>query len=198
MSFGGKGSSYQWQQGTSGRDAPRRLEMPYDQLVRGLIGQMATPPETPISTPLQQSISNLQSGNFASAFGLGGGMADRLSGGTGSSSGSGTDGGGFAAGSFSPDAAGGQQGLQTRSQLGLPDRASYFPFMPSADDIAAIGLSPVRTQVKDQQKDTNTINRLQDRIDTRTAQGKGSDKAQNRLGRVKARLDRNTGPTYNY
>src|SRR5262245_35522003 len=111
MSFGGRGSSYQWERGVTGRRAPQRLQMPYDMLVRGLIGQMAEPPETPISTPLQQAISNLQSGDPSRAFGLGGGIAGRLSGSdlAGSTGSSGGTAAGFRPGSFLPGAEGGQQ-----------------------------------------------------------------------------------------
>jgi hypothetical protein len=199
MSFGGRGSSYEWQKGLSSRHAPARLQMPYDQLVRGLIGQMAEPPETPISTPLQQAISNLQSGDPSRAFGLGGGMASRLSGASTSTapSASGTDAAGFAPGSFSPNAPGGPSGLQSREQLGLPDRKSYFPFMPSADDIEAIGLAPVRSQKKATNELRDKIDRLQTKIDVREAAGKGHGKADKKLEKVKTRLGAQpTAPSY--
>src|SRR5262245_43738307 len=119
MSFGGKGSSYQWEKGHAARGATQRLQMPYDMLVRGLIGQMAEPPETPIPVPLQHAISNLQSDNPALDFRPAGSMAARLGGGgSTASSGTGTSERGFAPGSFLPNAPGGQQGLQTREQLG--------------------------------------------------------------------------------
>ena len=209
MSFGGRGSSYQWEKGTTTRQAPPRLQMPYDQLVRGLIGQMAQPPETPISTPLQQAISNLQSGDVGRAYGLGGGIASRLSGqamDTGATGGSSTGGStgsaggtapGFAPGSFLPSAPGGQQGLQTREQLGLPSRESYFPFTPTKEDIEAIGMKPVRSQIKAKNQRQEAVDRLQTRLNTREALGKGTEKVTKRLDKAKAKLGAvPSGPTY--
>jgi len=206
MSFGGRGSSYQWEKGTTTRKAPARLQMPYDQLVRGLIGQMAEPPETAISTPLQQAISNLQSGDVGRAYGLGGGIASRLSGqatdtgatgggSTGAPSGGTTP--GFRPGSFLPGAEGGQQGLQTREQLGLPSRESYFPFTPTKEDIEAIGMAPVRSQVKERTDLQNRIDRLQARISTREAMGKPHEQASKKIEKAKIKLAAQPkGPTY--
>jgi|GEM_PF-6317524 len=209
MSFGGRGSSYQWEKGMTGREAPPRLQMPYDQLVRGLIGQMAEPPETAISTPLQQAISNLQSGDVGRAYGLGGGIAARLSGqatDTGATGGSSTGGStgsgggtapGFAPGSFLPNAPGGQQGLQTREQLGLPSRESYFPLTPTKEDIEAIGMKPVRSQVKQRNVLQDRIDRLQAHIDTREAMGKEAPRATKKIEKAKIKLAAQpTGPTY--
>jgi hypothetical protein len=201
MSFGGRGSSYQWQKGTTGRDVPPRLEMPYDQLVRGLIGQMAQPPETAISTPLQQAISNLQSGDVGRAYGLGGGIASRLSGAADTAPDSTGSGGasapGFKPGSFLPGAAGGQQGLQTREQLGLPSRESYFPFMPTKEDIEGIGMAPVRSQVKARTDLQKQIDRLQTKVNTREALGKPHEQATKKLAKAQTKLGATTkGPTY--
>src|SRR5262249_25008285 len=111
MSFGGRLSSYQWQKGTEGRQAPRRLQPVLDMMTRSMIGQMANPPDTAIATPLQQAVSNLQSGDVGREYGLGGSMVQRMSGqggatgGTdtgGTSSGSGGSGAGFAPGSMLP------------------------------------------------------------------------------------------------
>jgi len=205
MSFGGKGSSYQWEKGVSARRAPARLQMPYDQLVRGLIGQMAEPPETAISTPLQQAISNLQSGDVGRAYGLGGGIASRLSGqamdtgatGGGSTGSAGGTAPGFRPGSFLPGAEGGQQGLQTREQLGLPARESYFPLTPTKEDIEAIGMAPVRSQVKQRNVLQNQIDRLQARMNVREAMGKPTEKVSKKLEKAKIRKEAQpTGPTY--
>jgi len=200
MAFGGKGSSYQWEKGVSGRTPPPRLQMPYDQLIRGLIGQMAEPPETAVSTPLQQAISNLQSGDVGRAYGLGGGIASRLSGqvddrpSTGSA---GASAPGFRPGSFLPDAAGGQQGLQTREQLGLPSRESYFPLTPTKEDIEAIGMTPVRSQIKGKNVLQDRIDRLQAKITTREAMGKESPRAEKRLEKAKIKQAAiPKGPTY--
>lgn len=79
-------------------------------LERQILGQMTQPPETAISTPLQQAVSNLQSGGRGA---LPGGFANLPN-----------------------------NGMQTRAQLGLPDRKSYFPGTPSFDEAAALGAFP--------------------------------------------------------
>lgn len=96
---------------------------------RMLLGQLVNPPDTAISTPLQQSVSNLQGGfgQMRSNFGMAGGLADQLAG----------RGGG---GQMLPGA--NQSGLQSRAQLGLPDRDSYFTFKPTAEDVASLGAVP--------------------------------------------------------
>ena len=204
MSFGGRGSSYQWQKGTDYRGAPRVLKPGYDTLIRGMLGQMVNPPDTAISVPLQQAVSNLQSGDPGRAFGVGGSMVNRLAGrtdatgaGGGGDAGSpGTAGAGFAPGSFLPSASGGQQGLQTREQLGLPERSSYFTFMPKPEDIANIGLSPIRSSIKNKDQLTSRIDKLQTQIDTREAAGKPHGQADKRIARAKATLAKNTGNLY--
>ena len=205
MSFGGRGSSYQWQKGQDWRAAPRVLKPGYDVLTRAMLGQMVNPPDTAISTPLQQAVSNLQSGDPGRAFGVGGSMIDRLSGKTGATEapggGSNTDssgasGAGYAPGSFSTNAPGGQQGLQTREQLGLPDRSSYFTFMPKPEDIANIGLSPIRSSIKNKDQLTNRIDQLTQRQSDRAAAGKDTTKVTKKLEKVKGRLAKNTGDLY--
>ena len=54
----------------------------FSTLNRMLLGQMVNPPDTAISTPLQQSISNLQGGygQMRQNYGLAGGLADQLAG----------------------------------------------------------------------------------------------------------------------
>jgi hypothetical protein len=79
-------------------------------LERMVLGQMTTPPNTAIATPLQQAISNLQSGGRGSMPGGLGNLPNN--------------------------------GLQTREQLGLPDRRSYFPGLPTTDEAAALGAFP--------------------------------------------------------
>ena len=208
MSFGGRGSSYQWQRGTDYRGAPRVLKPGYDVLTRAMLGQMVNPPDTAISVPLQQAVSNLQSGDPGRAFGIGGSMVNRLAGTTGATGATGAGGGGadagspgtagagFAPGSFLPSASGGQQGLQTREQLGLPERSSYFTFMPKPEDIANIGLSPIRSSIKNKDQLTNRITNLQAQIDTREAAGKPHGQADKRIARAKATLAKNTGNLY--
>jgi hypothetical protein len=157
----------------------------YDQMLRGLIGQMARPPETAISVPLQQALSQMQSGKYDVPIG----MARRLGGAA-------NTGAGFEAGSFLPNAPGGQQGLQTREQLGLPPRESYFTFMPSPEDIANIGLSPIRTSVKGKEKSLATISQLEKRAAAREAMGKDTTVVKSRLAKQKERLKTNTGDLY--
>jgi len=171
----------------------RRMES--DVAMRALLGQMIAPPNTAISNPMQQAISNLQSGAPERAFGLGGGLASRLSGGAvpGTISGNSP---GFAQGSFAANAAGGQQGLQSREQLGLPPRQSYMgDFMPSAQDIQNIGLPPIRSDDKKltkmnarEDRLTGRQDRLENRIATRQAAGKMTGQAEQRLNRVNAKL----------
>jgi hypothetical protein len=192
MSFGGGGTTYQWQEQNQKR-GPGRVQRPtYDTMIRGLLGQMVRPPETAISVPLQQAVSNLQSGNFK----VGGSMVDRLAAKdlTGVPGGSAST--GFPAGSLLPSAAGGQQGLQTREQLGLPSRESYFTFMPKPEDIEKIGLSPIRSSVLNKEKLGNQIDRLQTRIATREAAGKPHAQATRRLEKAQKQLKKNTGDLY--
>lgn len=90
----------------------------FDLTTRALIGQLAQPPNMAISVPMQQAISTLQAGQT-------GGILGRLT------AGQGQDPATF--------------GLRTREQLGLPDRKSYFPGVPSFEEVAALGaLPPIR------------------------------------------------------
>jgi hypothetical protein len=183
--FGGKGSQYQWQETDTTR-MPTRVQKPmYDQMIRGLIGQMARPPETAISVPLQQAVSQMQSGKYDVPIG----MARRLGG-------EGNIGQGFAAGSFLPNAPGGQQGLQTREQLGLPPREDYFTFMPRPEDIAAIGLSPIRSSIKGKDTLNKAITRLTQKQAAEEAMGKDTRITAHRLGKKKETLKTNTGALY--
>lgn len=190
MAFGGGGSTVQWQEQNQKR-GPGRVQRPtYDTMIRGLLGQMVRPPETAIASPLQQAVSNLQSGNFN----VGGSMVDRLaaknvSGVPGASSGP-------TPGSELPDAAGGQQGLQTREQLGLPSRESYFTFMPKPEDIANIGLSPIRSSIQDKDPLTTQIANLTARQQTRADAGKPTTGVDAKIAKAKAKLAKNTGDLY--
>src|SRR5262245_61451605 len=69
MSFGGPGSSYQWQEQTQARRPGQRQQMSFDVLQRMLLGQLVKPPQSEIPVPLGQAISNLQSGDPGRAFG---------------------------------------------------------------------------------------------------------------------------------
>jgi hypothetical protein len=184
--FGGGGSQYQWQQGDTSRAATRVQKPMYDQMLRGLIGQMARPPETAISAPLQQAVSQMQSGKYDVPIG----MAARLGGAAN------TGGSTFAPGSFLPNAPGGQQGLQTREQLGLPPREDYFTFMPRPEDIEKIGLSPIRSSIKEKDKSEAAISRLTKAQAAREAMGKDTSLVASRLERQKAKLAKNTGDLY--
>lgn len=174
---------------------PGDNRMESDVVKRALLGQLIKPPDTAISTPMQQAISNLQSGAPERAFGLGGGLASRLSGGAvpGTIAGNSP---GFAPGSFAANAPGGQQGLQSREQLGLPSRSSYMgDFMPSAEDIRNIGLPAIRSDDKKltkmnqrEQRLTARQDRLESRIAARQADGLPTGQAERRLGRVNTKL----------
>lgn len=184
--FGGKGSQYQFQEGDVSRSATRVQKPMYDQMLRGLIGQMARPPETAISVPLQQAISQMQAGKYDVPVG----MAARLGGAA-------NTGAGFAPGSFLPNAPGGQQGLQSREQLGLPPREDYFTFMPRPEDIEKIGLSPIRSSVKDKDVLTNRIKALTMKQAAQTAAGEDTTITAHKLAKKQDRLKMNTGDLYN-
>lgn len=118
-----------------------------DLLTRAMIGQMVNPPNTAISTPLQQAVSGYQQMMPGLQQAAAGSLAQRLAqpasgtGGAGSAvSGTAPTG---ASQDWTPGAGANQAGLQTRAQLGLPDRSSYFTFMPTAQQVADIGLAPI-------------------------------------------------------
>jgi hypothetical protein len=96
-------------------------------LQRMLLGQMAQPPNTAISVPTQQGISALQAMLPAMMQRSGGSIAGGL-----------TAGPPNMGGSYLPGP--GQAGLQTREQLGLPDRQSYFPFGATPDQLKQVGI----------------------------------------------------------
>jgi len=123
--------------------APPQQQQLADLLNRAMIGQMAKPPETAISTPMQQAVSSYQQMMPGLQQAASGSLAARLSGPAPGSGVTGTGSGG-ASQDWTPAAGANQAGLQTREQLGLPDRSSYFTFMPSAQQVADIGLAPVR------------------------------------------------------
>src|SRR5215469_11636785 len=87
-------------------------------LERALIGQAVNPPNTAISVPQQQAATLGQAGPFGAADYLGIGATKSLAPG--------------------PE----QAGLQTRAQLGLPDRSSYFSFLPTAQQVQSLGMLP--------------------------------------------------------
>jgi len=69
--------------------------------------------------------------------------------------------------------------------------------MPSKEDIEAIGMAPVRSQIKGKNVLQNQIDRLQARIDTREAMGKGHELATKKLEKAKIKQKAiPTGPTY--
>lgn len=183
--FGQKGTTHQAQEGDTSRWATRVQKPMYDQMLRGLIGQMAAPPETAISVPLQQAISQHQAGKYDVPVG----MARRLGG-------EANAGVGFPAGSFLPNAPGGQQGLQSREQLGLPAREDYFTFMPRPEDIANIGLSPIRTSIKGKDTLLKGISNLEKRQAAREAMGKDTTVVKSKIEKKKERLKTNTGNLY--
>jgi hypothetical protein len=68
--------------------------------------------------------------------------------------------------------------------------------MPSPEDIAKIGLSPVRTSIKGKEQLEGRISKLQERQAAREAAGKDTTKVAKKLERVKGRLAKNTGDLY--
>src|SRR5215813_7559543 len=85
---------------------------------RALMGQLVNPPETAISVPQQQAATLAQAGPLGAADYLGIGATQSLLPGPR------------------------QAGLQTREQLGLPPRSSYFTDMPTNEQVAALGMLP--------------------------------------------------------
>lgn len=174
-----------------------RMAMAMDLANRGILGQLAQPPETAISIPQQQGISNLQAGlpAMGANFGIGGTMAERLGGrpiapvqtslGTAQP------------GAMLPGGSGQQFGLQSRAQMGLPARTDYFPFTPSAEEVAALGLPSVRPGSKQGQKLAKREEKLTNRIENRQAAGKGTAKAEGKLARVQSK-QRRTAERQNY
>jgi len=69
--------------------------------------------------------------------------------------------------------------------------------MPTAEQVADIGLAPIRPGGgKETQAQFKKAQKLQQRISTRTAQGKPSEQAQAKLKNVQARLNAMKGPSY--
>jgi hypothetical protein len=142
-----------------------RQQQLFDMLTRQLTGQLAKPPETAISVPQQQAVSYMQH-LMGSPQLSGGTLAERL----GSSGSSGTGG---SMGSFTPTSQSGQPqaGLQTRQELGIPDRESYTPagFVPSPEQVMAIGLPNVRAGTQWQRKENNKQRREQAKLQKQEA-----------------------------
>ncbi len=176
----------------AGRYPTERTGQLFDLASRGLIGQLVNPPETPIGVPLQQAVSNLQGGfpTLMSNFGLGGGLADRLGGGPPPTAAGAAPGSG--AGSLLPTSISGlgqQFGLQSREQLGIPPRESQFSFLPNADEIAKIGLAPVRGGTKQLDKLQRRETKLEGRQAKATASGNEGKaaKAGRKIDKVQAK-----------
>lgn len=106
-------------------------------LNRALLGQLVNPPNTAITTPLGQGATMLQQG------GTFGGAADTAA----------------------KMAADPSYGAQTREQLGLPDRRSYFTFLPTAEQVAALGAVPGIQTSPGTQKAMDQLDKLQARAD---------------------------------
>lgn len=123
-------------------------------LLRNLLGQQVAPPDTAISVPQQQAISQLQGMSPSSA-----GISARLNAPDP-----------FAGKSFLPGE--GQAGLQTREQLGLPSRASYNPLAISLDDLKSIGVPPVANPPRRTGRLGEKIERVERRAGNATAKGK--------------------------
>lgn len=194
-------SSRQWQEQLGGRRPGKDTKTQFDMLGRGFLGQLADPPDTAISVPLQQATSLYQGGFPAmqSAMGLGGGMADRLGGGTGGIEGQPQPGQLLPASMQAPRGGPGasakpsQWGTQSREQLGLPDRSSYFPLTPNVDEILAMGQPPVRSNDRMTNKLTKREDRLERKIARREDKGKNTAKQERKLAAVSAKKDVRAG-----
>lgn len=199
-SLGGKTTSEgSTTQGQSRSAAPNQRPM-FDVLTRALMGQLSDAPETPISVPLQQAISNLQGGMgmMRDNFGLGGGLANQLTG-------EGVGGGGMLPPALQAQRFGGnpaqyqQTGLQSRADLGIPDRNDNMDragFIPTSEELQALGAVPAIRPSPSGKKAQKNIGRLEDRqerlttrIDRRQEAGKKTGKAERRLANTEARLN---------
>jgi hypothetical protein len=165
---------------------PEQRQM-YDVLNRAFLGQMVKPPETAVSVPTQQAVSTMQ-GMAPAMQQAGGPLASRLSAPAPTPTGG-------AGATWTPGA--NQQGLQTREQLGLPARSSYFTFMPSAEQVAQIGMAPVRPGGnKKVQQDYAKQKELQNKVAQRDTLGKPHAKADRQLTNIQNRLNAAKGPSY--
>lgn len=133
------------QHGTQTQDSSRSvassLKQPYDLLRRAMVDQMVNPPNTAVSVPQQQALSSLQAmfpmlqGQASGQIGLAGALSGRGVPGAGMPN--------FGQANYLPTGQP-QFGLQSREQMGLPDRSSYFPNMPTNEQIQQIGMPSVR------------------------------------------------------
>jgi hypothetical protein len=160
----------------------------FDIIQRSILGQQLSLKDTPISVPLQQSISGMQDVMqplFNQAFGAqtGQGLAGRLAG-QGASPG------------IQPAAGAPVFGrTQTREELGLPSRRENFPFTPTAEEFKEkVGLPPVTKtgRVKRKEKKLRTLKkheaRREARIERREAAGKGTAKLERRQRKTRRKI----------
>lgn len=198
-SLGGKTTSEgSTTQGQSRSAAPNQRPM-FDVLTRALMGQLSDAPETPISVPLQQAISNAQGGlpYMRNQLGMGGGLVNQLTG-------QGVGGGTMLPPELQAQMRGGnpaqyqQTGLQSRQSLGLPDRNENMDragFIPTPEELQALGAVPAIHPSPSGRKAQKNIGRLEsraerltERIDRRQEAGKKTGKAEQRLANTQARL----------
>ena len=130
-------------QSTHRQQNPRQRQL-QDILTRILTSQAVSPPNTAISVPFQQAVSEAQANmprlNAQAAHGLASGEAQAAANNPLSSG-----------APMLPGA--GQAGLQTRAQLGLPDRASYLgPLAPSLEEVRKAGIADIRGGTAAEQK----------------------------------------------
>lgn len=186
-----KSKSRGYQSGKSRREPLGRQETLFDVLGRNLLGQQVGLAETPISVPLQQSVSGMQDVMqplFNQAFGAqtGAGLAGRLAG-QGAVSG------------IQPAAGAPVFGrTQTREELGIPPRRDAFPFTPTPEEIlGGPGLPPIRSTPaakradekarraqKKESKLEGRIEKIEGRIGRRKELGLGTGRQEKRLARV--------------
>lgn len=199
-SLGGKTTSEGSTTQNQHRSAAPNQQPMFDVLTRALMGQLADAPETPISVPLQQAISNAQGGlpYMRNQLGMGGGLVNQLTG-------EGVGGGSMLPPALQAQAFGGspsqyhQSGLQDRQSLGLPDRNDNIDragFIPTPEDLRALGAVPAIRPAPSAKKAMKNIGRLEnreekltERIDRRQAAGKKTGKAERRLANTQARLN---------
>lgn len=184
---------------TVGRAARRPLreqETLTGLLTRALLGQQTALPEIPVTVPTQQAISGLQDilqPILNRAFEAPQGLAARLSA-PGGAPPTATP----AAGAIPPGPGVPAFGrTQTRDELGLPARREAFPFTPTPEELEeTIGLPPIRSTPRTRQRARQVrqlerrAGKIGERIERRELAGKGTGRAERKLGRVERKLRR--------
>lgn len=162
----------------------------FDLIQRQLLGQSIALPDTPISVPLQQSISGVQDALvpiFEQAFGANRGIRGLLD--TQAQTPFSGDGEAAAPPQFGR--------TQTREELGLPSRRENFPFTPTVQDFEETGLVPLlrnsplaSRRTKANKRLIKRTERLEEKKARREAKGKSTAKVERRIDKTKRKQRR--------